>query len=163
MKVNNIQSTSFDSKQRFITPEMKKDVTFLLDKMNEKTTYTSNGDFFRTSIFKAISDKKGNVQFQDGRIYFGDKLERKDLKGEVLFTIGKTELVIDNQTGEIIDYYKPFYTTWNRVMKKIGTHLKFFITNFDSNELVKHKTLHMPGLTEKGWEKFEKIRAGING
>lgn len=163
MKINNIQITNFESKQRFLSPEMKKDMTFLLNLMNEKTTYSTNGDWFSSTIFKEISDKKGRVKFQDGRIYLGDKLTRKNLKSEALLTIGKTELVIDNQTGEIIDYYKPLFSSWKSVMKKIGKYLEFFRTNFDNQELVKQKSLKMQGFTEKGREKFEKIKAGVNG
>ena len=136
LSIQSIQQTNFESKQRFVTPTAKEGITELVNRMREDTVYTSDGDRFIATIFKEISDIKGKVKFQDGRIYIGNKLpiEENNLKGNVLFTIGKTELVIDNQTGEIIDYYKPFFTTWKSVMKKIDKYVQFFKENFNNRK-----------------------------
>jgi len=163
MKIQNVQSINFEAKQRFVTSAMRGNINLLMNKMNDGTTYSSNGDFFKSTIFKELSTKNNRVKFQDGRIYLGDKLKRKDLKGEALFTIGKTELVIDNKTGEIIDYYKPFFTSWKTVMKKAEKYLEFFKENFDNETLVKQKMLSMQGFTEQGQKKIEKLKAEING
>ena len=163
MQVDRIQSNSFEAKRRFITPEMKTNMQYLLETMNDKMTYNTNGDCFKVTIYKALVNDKGNVKFQDGRIYFGDKLKRKELKGEALFTIGKTELVIDNKSGEIIDYYKPFYKTWKGIMKNIGKYLEFFKNNLNDEKLVKQKQISMQGFTEQGLKKFKQLKAGLDG
>lgn len=163
MQIQKIQSSSFNGKQRFITHAMQDNINILMDKMNEGTEYHSDGLNFVTTIFKEISTKDKKVRFQDGRIYFGDKLKRKSLKKEALLTIGKTELVIDNKTGEIIDYYKPFFTTWKSIMKKIEKYLNFFRENFDNSEVVEQRKLTVSGFTKKGFERFEKLKAKLNG
>lgn len=163
MQVYKIQSSSFEARQKFITPEMKANMQYLLEYMNEKTKYSSNGNCFKTTIYKALINDKGNVKFQDGRMYLGDKLKRKELKGEALLTIGKTELVIDNKTGEIIDYYKPFYKTWKGIMKKIGKYLEFFKNNLNDEKLVIQKKITMQGFTEQGLKKFRQLKAGVDG
>ena len=163
MKVQKIQSAkpiNFESKQRFVSPESRIVIRELIDKMREDAVYTSDGDRFVATIFKELSDAEGKVKLQDGKIYVGEKLpiDNKDLKGNTLFTIGKTELVIDNKTGEILDYYKPFFTTWKSVMKKLDKYVKFFRENYDNRELVKERKLRMSGFTEQGFEKFRKIQ-----
>ena len=162
MKIQNIQSNTMKAKQRFVTPEMHQNIRFLLDKMSEGSEYNSNGDYFRARIFKEISTKNSKIRFKDGNSYLGNNIKDKSLTGETLFTIGKTELVIDNKTGEIIDYYKPFYSTWGKIMKKMGEYLEFFKSNFDNIELVKQKFLPIQGFTEQGYEKFKKLTEGIN-
>ena len=163
MQIHKVQPNTFEAKQRFVSQEIRADMKYLLERMNEGTTYSDNGNWFKTTIFKEISDKKGNIRFQDGRIYIGNKINKKDLKGDILLTIGKTELVIDNQSGEIKDFYKPFFTTWNYIMKKINKSVEFFKENFDNEDLVKHKKLSMQGFTEKGHKEYEKLKAGVNG
>jgi len=163
MQVQRIQSNKFEAKQRFVSQELKNDMKYLIDKMNEETTYNNNGNCFKTTIFKEICDRKEKASFQDGRMYLGFKFDKKDLKGDILFTMGKTELVIDNQSGEIKDYYKPFFTSWSSIMKKMSKYVNFFKENFDNENLVKHRKLSVPGFTKKGWENFEKMKAGING
>ncbi len=163
MQVQTIQSTNFESKQRFITPDMHENIKLLLNKMNESSTYNSNGYYFRANIFKEISTKNHKVKFRDGRMFLENKINQKEIDGETLFTIGRTELVISNKTGEIIDYYKPLFSTWKNIIKNIGKYLEFFKNNFDNMELVEHKSLPIQGLTEKGLKKFRQLTEGVNG
>ena len=76
------------------------------------------------------------------------------MQKESLITIGKTQLVIDNSTGEIIDYKKPFFKTWSSIMKQLDHFLTVFRVNYNYSGRVEKKRLTMPGCTEKGWEKM---------
>ena len=67
-------------------------------------------------------------------------------------------MVINNDTGEIIDYYKPFFTTWKSIMKKIDKYVQFFKENFDNRELVKERKLTTSGFTEEGYKKFQELK-----
>ena len=158
MQVQNIQSTNFQAKQRFVTSKTKDSITELLKLMNEKTIYSSNGYTFSSAVYNAISDSKQKIKFQDGRIYLGDKLKQKNLQGKVLITVGKTEMAIDNKTGEILDYHKPFYTSWKNVLSKVGTALEFFRQNFNNKELVQQRVLRIQGFTEQGLNKLMNSR-----
>lgn len=80
---------------------------------------------------------------------------------ETLFTIGKTELVIDNKTGQIIDYYKPFLTRWGKIMKKIDKYLGIFKENFNNPDIVKKKRISIQGFTQAGVEIMQKIYKNI--
>jgi len=162
MRVYNIQDTNFQSKQRFVTPAAKENINFLINKMRETTKYKTDGYCFKSTIFKELSDSKKEARFIDGLVYTGDKLKRNTMKGgETLFTIGKTELVIDNNSGEIIDYYKPFYKTWNGIMKKIDEFVTFFKENFENDNLVYKRYLTNAGFTEEGLKRFRKL-SGVN-
>ena len=165
MKVQPIQSVqhiNFESKQRFVSDEAKSGIQNIIARMRENTTYSDNGYYFKAVIFKELSDINGKVKFQDGRIYLGNQLPKKIMNGETLLTIDKTKLVIDNQAGEIKDHYKPFFVTWKQIMRKIDKYVEFFQKNFNSEELVKHKSLSMSGFTEKGLEKFQKLKDGLS-
>ena len=91
MEIRPIQSRNFESQKRFVSPAAKDGIKELIGRMREDTVYTSNGDTFISTIFKEISDLKGNVRFQDGRIYVSNKLSinNKDLKGNALFKSAK--------------------------------------------------------------------------
>ena len=159
MRVNSIQSTNFQSKQRFVSPKTKENINFLIGKMREETAYKTDGYHSVSTIFKEISDKNKTVKFMDGLVYVGDKLKRKTMKGgETLFKLGKTELVIDNNSGEVIDYYKPFYKTWKGIMKKVDKYVNFFKENFDNEDLVNKRYLNMSGFTVDRFKRFQSLK-----
>ena len=161
MKISNIQSINFQSKQRFVTHDMKENIRFLLEKMNSETVYKSNTYYFESSVLKRLSNKKGNVEFIDGRIYLNKMQKEEQIKKETLFTINNIQLVINNETGEIIAYDKPLLVTWKKIMKKISENLEFFKNNFDNSDLVTKHRLTTQGFTEEGSEKIKEIKAGL--
>ena len=109
------QNLSFESrKQRFINSESHKQLGQILNKMDDETVYNCNDYSFKSTRTKRLSlvNHTGNVELIDSRTKIGKIPTENQMQGETLLTIGKTELVIDNKTGEIIDYHKPFFTCW---------------------------------------------------
>lgn len=158
MKVQSIQNTpDFGKTKRYITKQSLDDIEKLLFRMNQETKYQSNENYFTSTILKCLKHKD-DVTFIDGRIYLSQVPKDKQMRGETLFTIGKTELVIDNKTGEITDYVKPFYVMWSRVMKKISQYLTSFQLNFDDSSVVEKRFLKIHGFTEKGLERFNTLK-----
>ncbi len=54
--------------------------------------------------------------------------------GFSFFKVGKTELVIDNNTGEFFYYEKR--TAWSNVIKNLDKYLNFFKENYDNSEKI---------------------------
>ena len=163
MNVQQIQTnTKFEAKQRrFIDWESQDQLTQILRKMDKETEYKSNEYSFESTKMtrlKLIDDKKKVLaELVDTRQNLKPLVEGKDLYNNTLLTIGKTELVIDNKSGEIIDYYKPFFQTWKGVMKKISNTLLDFNNCFYSKVVKKYK-LGISGLTKKGAKILDKIK-----
>lgn len=151
MKVHSIQQqASFTSKQkRLITPKMKEGIRELLERMNSETDYNATEYIFRSEVTKSL--KYGDkVKFIDERHYLGKVPSEMQMKYKTHVTIGKTKLVIDNETEEIIDYKKPFYKTWSGIMEKLGECIEFFKANYDESDLVIKERLRLQGFTEEG-------------
>ena len=62
----------------------------------------------------------------DGRDNYNKLSEAKEMFGTTFLTIGKMELLINNKSGEIIAYSKPFLKTWNNILKNIRSTLLDF-------------------------------------
>ncbi len=150
MQVHNIQSTSFQGKtRRFVTPEVKEGIRELLTKMNSETDYKTNKYVFKSEFTKSL--KYGDkAEFIDGRLYLTKFPKSEQMQKETLFTIGKTQLVIDNKTGEIIKFVKPFFTTWKKIMKNVDEYVNLFKQNYDNSNVITKKRLSMQGFTEEG-------------
>ena len=153
MKVQNIQSNNFESKQRFITSKMKEDIKYLLTKMNSEVKESGNENYFKSTFTKSLK-YKDEAEFIDGRVFVGRVPSDKQMQKESLITMGKTQLVISNLTGEIVDYKKPFFKTWSSVMKQLDHFLTLFRVNYNYSNRVTKKRLTMQGFTEKGWNKM---------
>ena len=157
MKVQNVQSNiDFCAKRRFLNEKQMADVKTLLTKMNSNTVYYKSDDIFFSSIFAKKLCIGKDVEFIDGRNLYKPLSEDKQMTKQTLFTIGKTELVIDNKTGEIIDYSKPFFKTWNSIMKQISKYLSMFKENYENPKIVEIETLSINGMTDYGYALYKK-------
>ena len=157
MKVQPItKQLTFEKKQRFIDTNTRDQLKNILTKMNNETKkYDINEYIFETTVTKRLVSTKNQLgktlELTDDRLFcWLEKPPIKQLTSNTLLSIGKTELVICNETGEIIDYYKPFFTTWKNIMKRISESISIFDKNFDNPNVVQKKKLSVSGYTEKG-------------
>ena len=148
-------------KTRTITQPMLNNIKTVLTRMNEKTKYADDGYSFATEILKrlTIGDK---AEFIDGRCFINKVAPDKQMQKHTLFTMGKTQLVINNKSGEIVDYYKPFYKPWKKVMKNLEKYLQIFSDNFDNPQIVTQHRLSFSGFTKAGLQKIQEIKDKIN-
>ena len=157
MKIQKVQpNLNFEAqKRRFISLESHEQLKDILQKMNNEAQYKSNEYSFESDYITHLNLKNDKVQLIDTRHYLKKQPENKQLIKETLFTIGKTELVISNKTGEIIDYYKPLFTRWSNIMKKIDNYLLEFNNNYHKQDVVSKSWFGIKGFTEKGLQKLQ--------
>lgn len=157
MKIQQVKSNhSFEAKKHFLNQNQMADVKTLLTKMNKESVYSNTDNlFFASTITKKLCVGK-DVEFIDDRFLKRPVSEDKQMVAQTLFTIGKTELVIDNKSGEIVDYNKPFFKTWKNIMNQISHYLNLLKENYDNPEVVKPIKFTTKGMTEYGFSLYQK-------
>ena len=164
MEILPVQSNiNFQAQKRFIGTDSRYYLEKLLRKMDEETEYKSNEYSYKSSRVNrlTICDTKNicdKAELVDTRRFLGKIPEKNMLDKETLLTIGKTELVINNRNGEIIDYYKPFFKSWKKVIKQAGQAITDFLTFYNKPEMVMKHRFDVSGFTKKGAEVLEKIK-----
>ena len=162
--INN-SNTSFGQK-RYLDKKTYGYLCDLLPKMNKQTVYVSNDTNYKASFLKEL--KVDDFTLTDGRMFLKQMPENEQLQKQTLIDCGKSQLVINNNDGEIIDYYKPICTSWNKLLKKVSGYIKLIADNFENTALVKRTRLSSNGFTEEGQIKqtqlnddFKKLEAEI--
>lgn len=163
MKIQQIQSNiNFErNNKHYINAESYKQLEQILHQMDNETVYKSNEYSFqstKTTRLSLMDNKTKKAELIDTRNKLDKIPTEKQMQGNTLLTIGKTELVIDNKSGEIIDYYKPFFTCWKNVLKKIQTTLGALNSSYNNSNIVKKHKLTVEGFTKKGFEVLSKIK-----
>lgn len=160
MNITAVNSVSFDGKPRFLSKNGHENLKTILKNINAETTMKKNDFCWSSEFIKSVTLKNENVKVTDGRMLL-DKVPQEDqLIKESMIDVGKTELVIDNKSGEIIDYYKKFYTPWSKVLKKLEQGLETIKENLNNPEVVKKQWLGMSGFTSKGAQKLQEVKQG---
>ena len=165
MQVQKVQANvAFQAnKTRYIGEDSHEQLIQILRKMDKETVYKSNEYTFestRTTRVELYNHDKGEkiARLVDTRRDLDRIPEGKDLYKETLLTIGKTQLVIDNKSGNIIDYYKPFLTSWKKVFKQLEKVLVMINASYNMNGHVRKHQFNLKGFTEKGAEIIRKIK-----
>ena len=160
MKVQNIQQTTFCSKTpktRYITNNMRTSIESLLLRMNNQTERTVEGDRYLATVVKRLRLKNG-VIFEDERDLKKPVHYSEQMQGFSSITLDKkTWLDIDNKTGEIIDFNKPFYKPWKFVYKKAEKALMEMRGLYGLDEVQKEKLTVNDGLTPEGYRAIKKM------
>ena len=164
MKVQSIQSNiNFEAKKpRYIGLESQEQLIQILRKMDNETVYKSNDYSFestKTTRLRLFNHDKNEqlAELIDTRKNLKKLPEGNDMFNETLLTIGKTQLVIDNKTGKIIDWDKPFFSTWKGIMKKINDVLIRINATYHNPDYVKKHRFSIEGFTKQGYEKLQKL------
>lgn len=165
MKVQSIQpNINFESKKtRYIDIESHEQLVQILRKMDSETVYKSNDFSFsstwttRLELFNHVKNEK-RAELIDTRKSMKKYPEGKDLFKETCLTIGKTQLVIDNKTGKIIDWYKPLLISWKNILNKINITLIAINASYHNPKIVKKHKFSIEGFTQKGFDVLNKIK-----
>lgn len=159
MQINKVSPISFESKtpkRRFITDNMRASITSLLIRMNRETTVEKTEDHFISTITRTLKHTDGPV-FEDERQYKKQVSYKEQMKGFSVLKFGRTRFDIDNESGEIIDYKKPFYKPWFLVLKKAEEVLNDFRANFNDNDVISRERMKLNDLTPEGARKIKKM------
>ena len=164
MKVQPIQTNlNFEAKKRFIDLESQEQLTQILRKMDNETEYKENDFTFshsKTTRLELFNHDKNQklAELVDARRNLKKLPEGKDMFGTTSLTIGKVQLAIDNKSGEILAWWKPFFSTWGGIMKKINEVLVTINATYHNTWQVKKHKFGIEGFTQKGAEILEKIK-----
>ena len=131
MKIQQIQQTSFEANKpnRYITKKMRSSLGCLLTEMNSDIKTETKDDYFLYTVITKLQHKKGYI-LEDERHLSKQLPDDKQMVGFSNLRFGKIRLDIENNTGEIIDYKKPFYKPWFLVLKKAEKVLNLFRENY---------------------------------
>ena len=164
MKIQQVQTnTTFNANKttKRLDYESYEQLEQILTKMDKETLYKQDEYSFESTRTKRLSlyDHKNReiAELIDSRQNLVPIKNRNQMFDNTCLTIGKVELVIENKTGKITDYYKPFLKTWNSIMKKIGETLLDFNNGFYTSMVQKHRYT-TKGLYPKGKELAKKLK-----
>ena len=165
MKVQQIQPNmtfNANTTTRRLDYESQEQLQQILTKMDKETLYKQDEYSFestRTTRLSLYDHKNREIaELIDSRQNLNQIGSNNQMFGNTCMTIGKIQLVIENKTGKIIDYYKPFLKTWNSVMKNIKNTLLDFNNGFYTKLVEKHR-IGIQGFTEKGFKTIKGIKA----
>lgn len=122
MRVQQIQpSQTFEAKPKYIPQEVSYYLNDLLRKMDGDTVKTSKGkDFINIKEVRSLTiPEKGSIK--RGRF-----LAKRNEEGELvpypeyttMIEMGKSRIIVNNRTNRIIEYKKPFFSTWKSIYEK---------------------------------------------
>ena len=155
-----VQPISFQSKQRFLSKTAQQDVKHLVGSMKLKSAVDVGEYFFSEKTLTSLNlkDNKGKNKFVFKVLRFGfdDNSAELPLQQQNIIKMGRTKLLINNETGEIIKSHKPFYKSWTKVLKKVSNYLAELRSNFYNSEKVEQKFFYIEGCTEKGADYLSK-------
>ncbi len=153
MKIQKIKSQNFERKQHFLSVDGTMNMQKLLGKMNNETVYTSTGKTFESKVLRKIN-VENKARFTDKR-FLVDK--SNNVYGESTLTFDNTELAIDNTSGEITNYKKPFFKSWKNIISKAEEIISTAVNNFDNNNIVKKNFIKISGFTLEGAKNLRKV------
>ena len=157
MRVDKITNTEFESKQRFITKDMRSSLESILLKMNSDISRVQEGDHFKTTINTKINYKDGKAVLEDERRLKEKVPFQQQMQGFSVLRIGKKIVLdIDNESGEIIEYTKPKFKPFFLVLKKAESILAAIRTNINLKEVVQKEYLTLNDLTPEGLKKVQR-------
>ena len=168
MKINNIQNTDFQGKEKakvYLSKGMQKDIQKLMYEMNHDTKYeqSANGNCFKSYILGAIMiDKK--ALFMDKRFLCAPTDKIRTFKNpDCTIEFGHNAVDINSQTGEVFARKKYFWKSLTKVLEQGHSYIKSALENYNNAEVVEKRTLGICGVTQKGAAMLEgaKKKAGL--
>ncbi len=161
MKIQQVHSNiNFEAKRRFIDLESQEQLIQILRKMDKETVYKENAGIFESTKTTRIElldhnrDKK--AELVDLRGNLKKLVEGRDMFRETILTMGKTKVFINNQTGEIKAWEKPFFSSWSNILKNIHNTLIEINAIFHHTDYIKKYKFSIEGFTKKGYEVLQK-------
>lgn len=140
MKIQNVNQQTFQ-KKHYISKDAQKNLSSLIGKMDKASSYPNPNSLLDAKIMQGI--KFDNSIFLKG--IGKDKVS--------LVTINnKTGFFINNETGEVKKFKKPFFSRWKNIIPKGEKVIETANKHFDDNFGLKKIFLKMPS-----WEEAKKM------
>lgn len=145
--------TSFKGGINRIAPQMTKDLQTVLAKIDKNAKYKDDGMYFTSSVISKLKEKENGVTLTK-KGFFAIKDIKSLGKDTTQLKVGRTRLVVENQTGKVLEYSKSIFSSWASVLKKIGKALTTFKDSFNDSKLVEQKRFESYGLTDEGYKRL---------
>lgn len=159
MQIKAIQSESFEAKQRFLPQDTHKQVKKLLNSMNSETVCQKSEWSFSSNVLSGLKIDSKDSRFYDGRCLV-DKAKDYFI-GESDLEMGRVKLTINNATGEITKYKKPFFKSWKSIYKQASEVINCACENFGKKEVVEKRFIGIIGITQKGAKIIDGARKSV--
>lgn len=144
---------AFAGKQRFISKQAKENLKNVLNKMNSEALYVEHGDIFVSSTVSGLKIN-GKANLKDERFLTS---QSNKIKGTTSLEFGRTNLKINNETGEIVKHKKSIFTTWSSILKKADDYINLALQNYDNKNVVNKRKITIEGFTQKGLKHLKEI------
>ena len=102
-----------------------------------------------------MQEQKSKVTIRRGNFKKLD--EGRDMFKESLLKMGKIQVTINNRTGEIKSWEKPFCSTWGGILEKIRSALIEINAMYHHPDYVKKHRFSIEGFTKNGYETLQKL------
>ncbi len=109
--------------------------------MNSKTRYAETNSSFSSEILAQV--KAANGVMTDCAMWV--KPDSNVLNGRTQIELGKSSVFFDSKDGKVISIKKPFYMTWNKLVKKITKFVDTVQTNYQNDDLVQKRFIKYNG------------------
>ena len=159
MQIHKVQNQSFEAKQRFLPQDTHKQVKKLLNSMNSETVCQKTEWSFSSNVLSGLKIDSKDSRFYDGRCLV-DKAKDYFI-GESDLEMGKVKLSINNATGEITKYKKPFFKSWKSIYEQASEVVSYACRNFGEKEAVEKVFIGFSGFTEKGASVIENAKKTV--
>ena len=127
--------------------------------MNDEGISDKGEYYFQSTLIKGLK-YKDDFKLIDGRINVGKIKQKDQMKKETHVFFDNIKLIIDNVTGEIKDFKKPFFTRWKKIMQTLDEYLVKMNDNYENADIVKKKRISVAGFTQKGFEQESSNKTG---
>ncbi len=144
---------AFAGKHHFISKQAKDNLKNVLTKMNSEALYIDHGDIFLSSTVSGLKIN-GKANLKDERFLIN---RSNKIKGTTNLEFGRTNLKINNETGEIVEHRKSFFTTWASILKKADNYINLAFQHYDNKNIVNKKRVTIEGFTQKGLKQLQEI------
>lgn len=158
MIIQQVQSNSFEAKPKYIPQDLSENMGTLIRKMRAETKTSTTGDIWQSTHVRGVTVKDGG-SIKDGK-FLARRNEADELVpfGEnfTMIEMGKSRLIINNQTRELVEHKKPFFTSWNSIYRKASLLILDALNHYSNPDFVQKIFIKKEGLTQSGAEKADK-------
>lgn len=152
MHIQSIQNdTNFKSKPKYLSPKLRKRIIDLKQKMEDETV------ILKTRVSDQIIRVR-SLSIQDEAVFKNGKYLAKRDKQNKLIPYGKDTSMIEfgkvrmivKDSGEIIEYKKPFFKSWDKILKQASDYINHALDYYYDFEKVKRITQKKEEFTPEG-------------
>lgn len=151
MKVTKVNNNSFYAKPKYVNTKQLNALRELSEKMNGEFSYTENVDTYKKSFISSL--KLGSILFSNDFNCSKHEDPFSMYLGDSSIEFNNKKIRVNNETGEILEIKKPFFTSVKKVLRQMEDYLDILSAHFD-NGSVERIMAEVTGFTDIGKSKL---------